>query len=182
MSRLREPPPGRLVFSIFAGEDGLIRSVLEQMGPMWGGWERKSPPFPFPDTLHYRTEFGAPLVRRFAVARPLVGQGLLPWVKVWAQGLERRWSREGRRLVNCDPGLLTLERLVLATGKGAGHRLYLGLGVFGDLTLVYERGGFVPLRWTYPDYAGEDVRRWWEGARAALKEALRARRAAGGAR
>jgi hypothetical protein len=60
--------------------------------------------------------------------------------------------------VNLDPGLLTPENFILATGKNFSHRVYLGNGVFADLTLVYRNGGFHPLPWTYPDYASEEVR------------------------
>jgi hypothetical protein len=59
--------------------------------------------------------------------------------------------------VNLDPGYLTRERLVLATGKNYTHRIYLGGGIFGDLTLTYSRGGFKPLPWSYPDYSRGDL-------------------------
>jgi hypothetical protein len=59
--------------------------------------------------------------------------------------------------LNIDPGLLSAERLVLATGKNYSHRIYLGQGIFGDLTLIYERGSFRPLAWTYPDYRQEEA-------------------------
>ena len=66
--------------------------------------------------------------------------------------LETRWEVEGRRRVNVDPGILSAERLVLATGKNYIHRIYLGSGVYGDLTLIYSKGSYRPLPWTYPDY------------------------------
>jgi hypothetical protein len=77
---------------------------------------------------------------------------LAQW-KVFTNGIEERLSLDGRRLVNLDPGYLTRERLVLATGKNFSHRLYLGCGIYGDLTLIYAQGTFQPLAWTYPDYA-----------------------------
>ena len=54
--------------------------------------------------------------------------------------------------MNLDPGLITAERLVLATGKNYSHRIYLGKGIFADLTLVFFKGTYRPLPWTYPDY------------------------------
>ncbi len=180
MSSLHEPLPGRLIFSVFAREDALITRALEEAVSAYGEPAAVSPLFPFPDTRHYRGEFGTGLVRRFIVMRRLVGQAVLPQVKHWAMALERRWSAGGRRLINCDPGLLTLERLVLATGKNYSHRIYLGLGVFADLTLLYARGGFRSLEWTYPDYASREVREWWNRSRTELKEALRASGRLGG--
>ena len=45
--------------------------------------------------------------------------------------------------------------MVLATTKGFAHRIYLGSGIFADLTLVYENGTYRGLEWTYPDYGNE---------------------------
>jgi hypothetical protein len=97
-------------------------------------------------------EMGAPLIRRWASFRSLVPQDTLPAVKRRVQDLETRWSLQDKRRVNIDPGLLTAERLVLATGKNYSHRIYLGQGVFADLTLLFYRGSYHPLPWTYPDY------------------------------
>ncbi|MBW2356714.1 MAG: DUF4416 family protein, partial [Deltaproteobacteria bacterium] len=61
-----------------------------------------------------------------------------------------------KRLV--DPGILSRERFVLATGKNFSHRIYLSQGIWADLTLVFRLGGFDPLPWTYPDYAAPEMR------------------------
>jgi hypothetical protein len=81
---------------------------------------------------------------------------LADW-KVFTNRLEERFSLGGRRPVNLDPGYVAKERLVLATGKNYTHRLYLEHGIYGDLTLLYSRGGFQPLPWSYPDYAQGEV-------------------------
>ncbi|MEW5736060.1 MAG: DUF4416 family protein, partial [Thermodesulfobacteriota bacterium] len=67
-------------------------------------------------------------------------------------------AEEGRRKLNLDPGFITAERFVLATGKNFIHRIYVGSGIFADLTLVFREGDFVPLEWTYPDYAERSLR------------------------
>ena len=41
---------------------------------------------------------------------------------------------------------------VLATGKNYTHRIFIGHGIYADLTLIYKKGSFQPLSWTYPDY------------------------------
>ena len=43
--------------------------------------------------------------------------------------------------------------MVLATTKDYSHRIYLGQGIYGEVTLRYRNGGFHPWEWTYPDYA-----------------------------
>ena len=51
-----------------------------------------------------------------------------------------------------------MERLVLATGKNFAHRIYIGKCIYADLTLIYQKNGYQPLPWTYPDYAHGSIR------------------------
>jgi hypothetical protein len=64
---------------------------------------------------------------------------------------------QGGRRINIDPGLLSMENLVLATGKNFTHRIYLQKGIFAEVTLLFQKGKFVTLPWTYPDYASEET-------------------------
>jgi hypothetical protein len=72
-----------------------------------------------------------------------------------------------------DPGLLTAERLVLATGKESGHRIYLGQGIWGDLTLIYRHGSWQTLDWTFPDYADRPLQSWLTELRSYYKQRLK---------
>ncbi|HNY92028.1 MAG TPA: DUF4416 family protein, partial [bacterium] len=58
----------------------------------------------------------------------------------------------GRRRVNLDPGYSEAAKLVLATTKNFGHRIYLGQGIYGDVQLFWRKGRFQSNPWTYPDY------------------------------
>ena len=176
MSVLKEPPPARLVFSLFARGDELITRARERLEALFSPVRMVSDLMRFDHTRYYEPEFGPGLVRRFVVLDGLYSQGSLAEVKVSTQALEAELSEAGRRTVNVDPGILTLERLVLATGKDRGHRVYLGRGVFAELTLVWFKGGFEPLSWTYPDWRAPESVRFWEGAREDLKLALKRER------
>jgi hypothetical protein len=87
-------------------------------------------------------------------------QDRLAEVKITTNRMEQTYVRGGRRRVNIDPGYLLPERFVLATGKNFTHRIYLGMGIYADLTLVFSHGSFHPLPWTYPDYAEERMQRF----------------------
>jgi hypothetical protein len=50
-----------------------------------------------------------------------------------------------------------MAKLVLATTKNHGHRIYLREGIYGEVTLTFRNGDFCPYPWTYPDYASEPV-------------------------
>ena len=67
-----------------------------------------------------------------------------------------RWLGEAggarRRSVNLDPGMLTLGRLMLASTKDNAQRIPLRDGIYAEITLLYRKGKFEALPWTYPDY------------------------------
>jgi hypothetical protein len=129
-------------------------ALLDRLTAVWGNLEFVSAPVPFSYTTYYHDEMGVPLVRRYLTFQRPVPQEDLPLVKETSGTLETAFpNAAGGRTVNIDPGLLLPERLVLATTKPAGHRPYLGRGVYADLTLLYQRGSYRALPWTYPDYA-----------------------------
>jgi len=72
--------------------------------------------------------------------------------------IEKALSLENRRQANLDPGYIARGHLILATGKACAHRPYLRAGIYADLTLLYTKGDFQPLAWTYPDYGEERMR------------------------
>ena len=175
MSRPREPLPGKLIMSIFARDGSLIQEALALCERKWGEAEFKSGLLPFDFTDYYEPEFGTGLRRGFFAFKGLVPQDSLVEVKHDAWAMELAHSRDGKRLFNIDPGILTLERLVLATGKNYTHRIYLGRGVFGDLTLIFRKGSYQGLEWTYRDYLTQESISFWNKVRAAYRDELKAR-------
>lgn len=156
MSKPKDPEAARLILSVIYPEGAEIPAAWKAIEKAWGPLDFLSTVRSFDYTSYYEKEMGRPLYRRWAAFRTLVAQDRLVEVKWQALAMERQWSREGKRSLNLDPGLITAERLVLATGKNYSHRLYLGQGIFGDLTLVFRKGTFQPLPWTFPDYKEED--------------------------
>ncbi len=171
MSRRGVPPPAKLVASLIYRDEARFSEACRLFAERLGSVERVSDPFPFDFTEYYAREMGAPLARRFVVAAEPIARDALARVKEAAEGIENALAVEGRRTVNVDPGLLTEENFVLATGKNYSHRVYIRDGVFADLTLVYERGGYRALPWTYPDYASDAVRGFLADVRRAYREA-----------
>lgn len=155
MSTPGHPPPALLVLSIFSSRwEEFWPPLLQDLEKRFGPAETVSDLIPFEETAYYRREFGAPLLRRMLSFRRLVPQDQLAAIKLATNGIELASSRGSGRIVNIDPGLLTLERLVLATGKNFTHRVYLGKGIYADLTLIFQGGCWKALPWTFPDYAG----------------------------
>jgi hypothetical protein len=156
MSTLRPLSPVKLVAGFFLADKKLAAPFLEAAQKRFGPVDLLSPWFVFDQTRYYEKEMGWPLFRRLASFSQLVEPITLVDAKLWAQEIEQQFlSPDGARKVNVDPGYLTKERFVLATGKNFVHRIALTEGVYADLTLVYSNKGFQTLPWTYPDYAGK---------------------------
>jgi len=60
------------------------------------------------------------------------------------------------RPLNLDPGYLTEAKLVLASTKDHAHRIYLGRGIYAEVTLHYQNGRWQSHDWTYPDFQRPD--------------------------
>lgn len=157
MSKPRPPKPAKLVVGCFTKEKDILSNVGRELTESFGPPDVISPWLAFEQTEYYESEMGTPLFRRLMAFFNLIEQESLPDIKLFTNALEERFSRQGKRVVNIDPGYLLAERLVLATGKNFAHRVYLRAGIYADVTLIYYRGGFRALDWTYPDYAGTEI-------------------------
>jgi hypothetical protein len=157
MSRPRPPKPAKLVIGFFLREKELGIHVVKALADKYGAVDMTSSWFPFNFTTYYNNEMGTPLYRRLVAFKQLIHQVSLADIKLFTNDLENENLFNGKRRVNIDPGYLLLERFVLATGKNFSHRIHIGKGIYADLTLIYTKGDFEPLPWTYPDYASENI-------------------------
>ncbi len=158
MSVPQAPAPAKLVIGILMKEKALLPRVTEMLCERFGQMDMVSPWLPFDYTPYYEPEMGSPLFRRMLTFASLTEQHSLPEIKCFTNEIESEFSENGNRKINIDPGYMVRERFVLATGKNFTHRIYIGKGIYADLTLIYTKGAFQKLPWTYPDYADEKIR------------------------
>jgi len=158
MSLPRAPQPAKLVIGLFLNDRSLLAAVVDDLERSFGPIELAGLWLDFDFTKYYTREMGAPLYRRMLVFKGFIDQESLAPIKCRTNEIELRYSHGGKRKVNIDPGYLLHERFVLATGKNFTHRIYIGRGIYADLTLIYQKGAFQTLPWTYPDYAADDMR------------------------
>ena len=173
MSTPREPEDVKLVSSLFSPQEPLLGKVICELQASFGPVDWTSPLLNFDRTRYYEREMGWPLYRLFISFRRLIKPEEIVQVKLICNQTEDKYSAAGKRQVNIDPGYLSLERLILTTGKNYTHRIYLSKGIYADLTLVFRKGSFVPLQWTYRDYADPMVVAWFNEVRANYKTQLR---------
>jgi len=158
MSKLKKPKPVKLIMSIIFKEKEILNAVMQELSSMFGQMDFASEILPFNFTDYYCKEMGKPLKRQFISFLKLISPETLPEIKHETNKVELKYSKDEKRQANIDPGYITAERLVLATGKNFTHRIYLRNGVYADLTLIYQNKDFRPLSWTYPDYASPGIR------------------------
>ena len=166
MSKPREPRPAKLVIGLFMKDRTLFKPLVAELVSEFGSLDLISPWLPFDYTAYYEQEMGSPLFRRLLAFRSLIDQLALAGVKLATNRLEDQYTGNGRRRVNIDPGYLLSERFVLASGKNFSHRIDIGQKIYADLTLIYQRGAFETLPWTYPDYADRPIISFLEKVRA----------------
>lgn len=172
MGSIRSVPPVRFFASIMLNDNALLAKAETKLIDLLGTIEEVTPVTVFSYSDYYRQEMGD-LSRCFACFSPVKPRESLVDIKLGTNAIEEEMSASGRRRVNIDPGYVALEHIVLATTKGYSHRLYLGRGIYGDLTLMFHNGGYRALEWTYPDYGSEETTRMFNRWRQQYKEQLR---------
>lgn len=154
----REHDMVKLVISLFTSDARQFGAALSMLAERFGEADLISGVMPPPSAAYYGDEFGSGLLRKMVTFRRLVPITDLPAIKIFTNSIEAsRSSPDGRRSVNIDPGYMALEKFVLASCKGFSHRIFIGDGVFAELTLMYVGRGFKALPWTYPDYYSSEM-------------------------
>lgn len=139
------------VASLFSRSDRYAEGK-RKLASAFGPFLSETPPAPWDYSDYYRDELGSPLFRSFIFFRDRVLQEELAAIKIKTSALEAELSLDGKRTVNLDPGYMTPAKVVLASTKDYSHRIYLGQGIYGEITLIYKGGGFQPHVNTYRDY------------------------------
>ncbi|HIE43995.1 MAG TPA: DUF4416 family protein [Candidatus Omnitrophica bacterium] len=142
--------------AIFTNRVELFSEIEGELQKLWGAIDFKGPPFLFNHTDYYEQEMGTNLRKEFISFQNLINPESLASIKLTTNQLEERYSEEGGRIINIDPGYISSSKLVLASTKNYYHRIYLGGGIYAEVTLFFKKGTFKPLPWTYPDYRTDE--------------------------
>lgn len=155
MGKVRQPLRVKLFMGMISGEEDLFDEAEEKLIQKFGLVDFKSPIISFQHTPYYESEMGVNLKRKFISFQGLIDPAEIGEIKLFANQFEQDFLHPDTddRRINLDPGYLTLSKLVLASTKDYQHRIYLGRGIYAEVTLCYHKGkGFEPREWTYPDY------------------------------
>lgn len=169
----RDKPEPIKIFCGLIGKQKAIGQAMDSLVVHFGDIDCGSPAVPFVFTDYYRTEMGEDLLRKWVAFSPLRERAYLPIAKHLSVLTECRLAEGGRRTVNIDPGYVDDAQVVLATGKNFAHRIYIGIGYYAEVTLLYVNKGFRPLDWTYPDYKSEEGLAFFRRARSVYHARVR---------
>ena len=174
MGEIHLHPPVMLVIAAFSRHEAALawtRLCIEnECGPIALESER----FVHDETTYYEATMGSGLLKTFFACERRIDPTDIVELKHRAAAWEAEYRAASGwpepRPLNVDPGYLTEAKLVLATTKDRDHRLYLGRGIFAEVTLHYHHGSWRERPWTYPDYRRPDYHRFFDQCRRWLRQ------------
>ena len=176
MGSIRAFNPVKLFVGVLVANEDLVSDVESQLSSSYGPLDYQSPVLPFTFTDYYRKETGDRILRVFFSFERLIDGDQLPEIKRETNAMEERFAVTGatvKRPVNLDPGYLEHSKVVLASTKNFYHRMYLGRGIFGEVTMHFRDGAYEFFPWTYPDYKSPEYQAFFLELRNIYRKQLR---------
>lgn len=155
MAAIQPFSPEKLIMGLLVAPEHDPGPAIKRIESEFGPLDYRSPCIDFTFTDYYDGEMGKGISRFFLSFADLVDPERLPDIKIKTNMIEASFSVEGRRTINLDPGIMDLNRLILATTKKSPHRIPLRRGIYGEITLAYRNKRFISFERTYPDFRTE---------------------------
>ncbi|MEW6379820.1 MAG: DUF4416 family protein [bacterium] len=157
MGKIRIPDKVKPFAGLLLADISLLDEAKTALESLLGPIDLCSDSIPFSHSDYYRPEMGEHILRLWVSFARLSDPGNLPGWKIVSNRLEEERAQRGddrlSRRINIDPGYVSDSKIVLASTKDYSHRIYLGSGIYGEVTLGYRRNkGWQFFDWTYPDY------------------------------
>jgi hypothetical protein len=164
MGSIRAFSPVKLFVGVLVSSAARLAEVESRLAAEYGPIDLQSEVIPFTFTDYYQNETGNNILRIFFAFERLVDADQLPDIKLWTNALETELAAAGsdvKRPVNLDPGYVENAKVVLASTKNFYHRMYLGRGIFAEVTMHFRNNVWEFFPWTYPDYQSEEYQKFF---------------------
>ena len=195
MGLIKTSPPSVRFVAVFSAEDRFLRIALERLEAHWGKIASLGQAFDFVESPYYLRTMLVPrpsetsldrtpraLRKQMALFADPYDPAELAADKLQSNRWERDWTEEltlsqddSKRLLNIDPGYLSMTKLVLASTKNREHRIYLRDGIYAEVTLAFRDQVWTSMPWTYADYQRPDVLEFLKLARKGFTSNLASR-------
>ena len=149
------PGPVKLLAGLLYTDPELLQKALQRLVNIFGPVDYQSEIFNFTVSEYYVPEMGAPIYRQFISFENLVLPDELAEIKLESNDIEAGLSLRKSRKVNIDTGYMDFDKVVLASAKYNGQKIYLSKGIWADLTLQFYKGKYRPYPWSFPDFKSE---------------------------
>ena len=176
MWELKNPKPVKLIVGILAADSSCLKVAIEAIEKELGEVDLVSDIWPFDKTDYYKEQTGLSILRQFVSLNELIDPGRLSEIKLKTNRVEEKLAETLTQLlprpVNFDPGIIEPSKLILATTKNYSHRIYIGNRIYAEVTLIFHKGTWQPMEYTYPDYRQECYFAFFDKVRAKLIKQL----------
>lgn len=152
MLEIHFPLPVKFICGFIYTTESVYHDTKRYLEKRFGPTDFESGKIDFNSTEYYHPEMGKPLSRRFLSFKKLRKPDQFATIKLYCIKLEKKFALNSQRQINIDPGYLNEAKLVLTTTKDFAHRIYLGRGIFAEITLTYLKDHFSENPTTFPDY------------------------------
>ncbi len=180
MWELKDPNPVKLIVGILAADEDCLSVAIEVLTAEFGKADLVSDVWPFDQTDYYKDQAGENILRQFVSIEQLIDPGKLAKIKHRTNKLEQKLAAKLNldlpRPVNLDPGVIEPSKLILATTKNYAHRVHIGKKMYAEVTLIFDKGSWQSLPYTYPDYRQKCYHDFFDKVRKRLLEQLKSKR------
>jgi hypothetical protein len=152
MADVKKPLPVKYFIAVLYREISYLEKALYMFIDNWGNIDFNGKDHLFDVTSYYEPEMGRPLYRRLISLENLAEPTLLVNMKLECNNIEKNLSVNKKRTVNCDCGYLDHNKIVLASAKEAGQKIYIDKGIYADFIARYKEGKYRPFEWSFLDF------------------------------
>lgn len=152
----------KLIIGVIYHDTDIYNQAIKILTDTFGEIDAESERFSFSEEFsnYYDDELGGEGMRVILSFKEPVAPDKQAAIKIFTNEIEAKFSVDGMRRINLDPGFISSGRLMLATTKKIGFRIPLENGIYTELTLFWAKGEWHKLPWTYRDYQSERVQKF----------------------
>jgi len=152
MAQPQSPLPLKYFIAVLYHCAESLAAARSEIEKQWGKIDYEGSDHEFDVTNYYEPEMSTPLYRRILALHSLLNPTMLAEMKIACNNIEDRLAIDGKRTVNLDAGYLDHNKVLLASAKEAGQKIYLDKGIYADLAGRWKAGRYQPFEWSFPDF------------------------------
>lgn len=152
MAKVQNIDPVKLFVAVLWSDEKLLKMAIEKMQEKWGMIDFVGEDKAFDVTDYYVSEMGEKIQRRLISFKNLVMPDCIAEAKLLCNAIEDFLQEDGKRKANLDVGYLDHSKIVLASAKFAGQKIYLDRGIYADMIMRFAHGKYQSFEWTFPDF------------------------------